>query len=149
MNLFGVLEISGSAMLAQRQRAEVVASNLANAETTRTPEGGPYRRQHVFFGTHRPSSFHAQFASFAGLSAQPLGARTVRVEGVVGDAAPPQLRYEPGHPDANDEGYVAYPAINPIEEMVNLMSAARAFQANAAAVQTTKAMLQQSIDLLR
>lgn len=149
MNLFGVLEITGSALLAQRQRAEVVASNLANAETTRTSEGGPYRRQHVVFGALRPSRFFAKLASFSQNAPGFLAARGVNVTAVVADSAAAQLRFEPGHPDANGEGYVAYPAINPVEEMVNLMSAARSFQVNAAALQTTKAMIQQSLDLIR
>lgn len=151
MNLFGILGISGSALLAQRRRAEVVASNLANAETTRTPEGGPYQRQHVLFAARRPS-FASRLASFwSGARSGPgeFRARTVQVAGVVADTTPPERRFEPGHPDADAQGYVEFPAINPIEEMVDLMGAARSFQANAAAVQATKHMIQQSIELLR
>jgi len=146
MNLFGVLTINGSALTAERQRAELVASNLANQETTRTPEGGPYRRQHVVFGTWRPSK-----GTFARLLERfgDIYARGVRVERVVQDPAPPVRRFDPSHPDADAQGYAAYPAINPIEEMVNLMGAARAYQLNAAATQATKSMIQQSLEILR
>jgi flagellar basal-body rod protein FlgC len=146
MNLFRVMEISGSALLAERQRAEVVASNLANAETTQTPEGGPYRRMHVIFraGLAAPRTSGLIRASFELPRAQ-----GVRVERVMENTAAPVRHYSPGHPDADAEGYVAYPAINPIEEMVDLMGAARAYQLNAAAVQATKSMIQSSLDILR
>jgi flagellar basal-body rod protein FlgC len=146
MNLFGVMEISSSALTAQRQRAEVVASNLANAETTRTPAGGPYKRQHVVFATQRPavSAFARILAGFSSRRA-----RGVRVEKVVTDKTPPVTRFDPSHPDADANGYVAYPAINPIEEMANLMGAARAYELNVAATQATKSMIVQSLDILR
>jgi flagellar basal-body rod protein FlgC len=144
MNLFGVLEISNSALQAQRQRAEVAASNLANAETTRVPGGGPYRRQSVVFGT-RPVG---EFGSVLG-GLQQEAARGVAVEGVVEDTTPPIRRYEPGHPDADAQGYVAYPAVNPFEEMANLMGASRSYQLNAAAVKATKFMIEQSLEILK
>jgi flagellar motor switch protein FliM len=103
MNLFGMLELSGSALGAERQRAEVVASNMANAQTTRTVGGGPYRRQLVVFQAQRVPRF--QFA-LAGLQRETSSA--VRISAVVNDARPPVLRFEPGHPDANPQGYVAY-----------------------------------------
>lgn len=103
MNLFGMLELSGSALGAERQRAEVVASNMANAQTTRTAAGGPYRRQLVVFQGQRVPRF--QFA-LAGLQRETSSA--VRIAAVVNDARPPVLRFEPGHPDANQQGYVAY-----------------------------------------
>jgi flagellar basal-body rod protein FlgC len=145
MNLFQVLEISGSALLAERTRAEVVSANLANSETTRTTAGGPYQRMHVVFGARRnpATSFGMQFASLADLHAQ-----GVRVLGVVADQTPALKRFEPGHPDADAQGYVAYPAINPAEEMVNLMGAARAYEMNAAAVTSAKNMIQASISIL-
>jgi flagellar basal-body rod protein FlgC len=144
MNLFDVMDISGSALLAERQRAEIVTSNLANAETTRTAEGGPYRRMETVFEAHRePQNFAAALASLGDLHA-----RGVRVEGVVADNSAPLRRYEPNHPDADDQGYVSYPAINPAEEMVNLMGAARAYDLNAAAVQATKAMISSAISIL-
>jgi flagellar basal-body rod protein FlgC len=146
MNLFRVMEISGSALLAERIRAEITAANLANAETTKTEAGGPYQRLHVVFGA-RP----VPFGSFNGMmlaSLADLHAEDVRVVGLTADNAAPVRRYEPGHPDADAEGYVSYPAINPAEEMVNLMGAARAYEMNASAVSGTKNMIQAAITIL-
>lgn len=145
MNLFGVMTISGTALLAERERAEIVASNLANAETTRTARGGPYQREHVVFAAMRPFEmpFGMQLASMVDFSA-----RGVQVEGVVADPAPPIRRYEPGHPDADAQGYVEMPNINPIEEEVNLMGAARSYQANVSAVQATKNMIASALEIL-
>ena len=144
MNLFGMLELSGSALGAERQRAEVVASNMANAQTTRTPAGGPYRRQLVVFQGQRVPRFAL---ALAGLQREHSAA--VRVAAVVPDQRPPVMRFEPGHPDANAEGYVAYPQVDPIEEMTDLLGAVRAYELNASAVQATKNMISQSLDLLR
>ena len=146
MNLFGMLELSGSALGAERQRAEVVASNMANAQTTRTPAGGPYRRQMVVFQAQRVPRFALSFA-LAG--AQRENSSAVRVAAVVSDQRPPAMRFEPGHPDANAQGYVAYPQVDPIEEMTDLLGAVRAYELNASAVQATKNMIAQSLDLLR
>jgi flagellar basal-body rod protein FlgC len=143
MNLFGMLEVSGSALTAERQRAEVVTSNMANAETTRTAEGGPYRRQLVVFRAQRMPQFGAQLASFG----MPT-ARGVRVQQVVASASPPIERYLPGHPDADAQGYVAYPDVDPVAEMTDLLGAVRSYELNAAAVQSAKTMLQESLDLL-
>jgi flagellar basal-body rod protein FlgC len=144
MNLFGMLEVSGSALGAERQRAEVVASNMANVQTTRTPGGGPYRRQLVVFQAQRVPRF-----SLALAGGPHDHASAVRVAAVLPDQRPPVLRFEPGHPDANAEGYVAYPQVDPIEEMTDLLGAVRAYELNASAVQATKSMIQQSLDLLR
>ena len=146
MNLFGLLDLSGSALLAERQRAEIVTSNLANAETTHSTDGGPYKRVHVVFGAH-PIGTHNFQATLASLTDRHT--EGVRVDRVVEDTTAPIRRFEPGHPDADAEGYVAYPAINPVEEMVNLMGAARSYQLNASAVQSTKNMIQASIDILK
>ena len=148
MNLFGMLELSGSALTAERQRAEVVTANMANAETTRSPEGGPYRRQLVVFRAQRMPQFPLLLASAAN-SFLPVAARGVRISQVIADPAPPLERYEPGHPDADSKGYVSYPAVNPVEEMTDLLGAARAYELNASAVQAAKSMLQESLDLLR
>jgi flagellar basal-body rod protein FlgC len=146
MNLFSMLELSGSALGAERMRAEVVAANMANAQTTRTPAGGPYRRQMVIF----QSAARARFSlALSGSGLLHDHAAAVRVAAVVGDARPPVLRFEPGHPDANAQGYVAYPQVDPVEEMTDLLSAVRAYELNASAVQATKNMIQQSLDLLR
>jgi len=144
MNLFGMLELSGSALGAERQRAEVVASNMANAQTTRTAAGGPYRRQLVVFQAQRVPRFSLALAGW-----QRETSSAVRVAAVVPDQRPPVMRFEPGHPDANAEGYVAYPQVDPIEEMTDLLGAVRAYELNASAVQATKNMIAQSLDLLR
>lgn len=146
MGLFTTLEISASALGAERQRAEIVAANMANAETTRTPEGGPYKRKQIVFGTSN-NSFRLMLANAQGKNLLP--ASTVRVVDVVSDPTPPVMRYEPNHPDANAEGYVAYPAINPVQEMVDMMGAVRAYQMNASAVNASKQMIQQAFELLR
>ena len=144
MNLFGVMEISGSALKAERIRAEVVAANMANADTTRTATGGPYRRQQVVFqaATNPTGTFQNQF-----LGTQSPGG--VQVAAVVSDAASPLRRYDPQHPDADSEGYVAYPDINPLTEMVDLMGATRAYGLNSSAVQATKSMIASSLDILK
>jgi flagellar basal-body rod protein FlgC len=143
MNLFGMLGVSGSALSAERWRAEVVSSNMANAETTRTPQGGAYRRQLVVFHARPMLRFPLLLA---GMRTPP--SEGVRVDRVVSDASPLPRRYEPGHPDADGAGYVSYPNVNPVMEMTDLLSAVRAYQLNAAAVQATKSMLQQSLQIL-
>jgi flagellar basal-body rod protein FlgC len=138
MNLFGVMEVSGSALEAERIRAEVVAANMANAETTRTAAGGPYQRQQSFAG---------QFLGGSGPSDQEIGG--VRVAAVVSDQGSVLRRYDPGHPDADKEGYVSYPDVNPLTEMVDLMGATRAYGLNSSAVQAEKGMLSASLDILK
>src|ERR1044071_59374 len=105
--------MNGRALTAERQRAEVVTANLANAETTRTPEGGPYVRKHVVFETDRPGSFGATLNS-----ALERDVRGVHVSAVIPDRTPALRRFDPGPPDADASGYVSVPAINPVEEMV-------------------------------
>lgn len=145
MSLFNVLSINASGMAAQRARAELLVENMANADTTRTPEGGPYRRKDVVFES-RPveSPFASVFQALAG-----GGATGVGVSQVVVDPREPEMRYLPGHPDANADGYVAFPRVNPAEDMVDLMNATRSYQANVSAMTAIKDMIQRSIDLLR
>jgi flagellar basal-body rod protein FlgC len=162
MNLFGVMDISGSALKAERVRAEVVASNMANAETTRTEEGGPYQRKHVVFQADGGAdSFQQSFLSRlgGGSGSMPgmLGASSssdnvaggVEVTGVLTDQSAPLRRFDPQHPDAGPDGYVDYPDINPLTEMVDLMGATRAYGMNASAVQAEKSMFSASLDLLK
>jgi len=144
MNLFGMLEVSGSALGAERQRAEVVSANMANAETTRTPQGGAYRRQLVVFRARPTPRFPLLLASLH--SGEPPGG--VQVDRVAADMSPMPRRYEPGHPDADPSGYVTYPNVNPVMEMTDLLSAVRAYQLNASAVQAAKSMIQQSLQIL-
>jgi flagellar basal-body rod protein FlgC len=161
MNLFGLMETSGSAMQAERIRAEVVAANMANAETTRTESGGPYHRQMVVFATNQSKHGFADslkdasnFTDSTGASA-PQGpnfdgvAPGVRIAQVVEDPAPPLKRYDPGHPDAGPDGYVAYPDINPLTEMVDLMGATRAYGLNGSAVQAEKTMITSALEIAK
>jgi flagellar basal-body rod protein FlgC len=145
MSLFSTLSVSASGMSAQRTRAELLAENLANAETTRTPEGGPYRRKDaVFTSSPQSSPFSAIFQTEMG-----SGVNGVEVSDVVEDTRDPEKRYMPGHPDADKEGYVAFPRINPAEDMVDLMSASRGYQGNVAAMTAIKDMILHSIDLMK
>jgi flagellar basal-body rod protein FlgC len=145
MSLFSALSVSASGMAAQRTRAELLVENLANAETTRTPQGGPYRRKDVVFASEPALS---PFVSvLESRLRQPPGG--VQVAGVIEDSRPPERRYVPGHPDADAEGYVAFPRVNPVEDMVDLLNASRGYQANVSAMSAVKDMIQRSIDLFR
>jgi flagellar basal-body rod protein FlgC len=142
VSLFSAISVGASGMAAQRARAELLVENLANAETTRTPEGGPYRRKDaVFESTDLASPFASVF------DAQMHGAG-VAVSDIVVDNRDPERRYMPGHPDADADGYVAFPRIDPAEDMVDLMGAARGYEANVAAISAVKDMIQRSLDLL-
>ena len=145
MSLFSALSVSASGMSAQRARTELLVENLANADTTRTPEGGPYRRKDTVF-TSDPQA--AQFSSMfeSEMNSASVG---VRVAQVVTDTREPDKRYLPGHPDADKDGYVAYPRTNPAEDMVDLLGASRGFQANVSAISAVKDMIQRSLDLFR
>jgi flagellar basal-body rod protein FlgC len=144
MDLNGTLAISASALRAERLRLDVIASNLANANTTRTAEGGPYARRNVVFVSQPMESDFA--ATLEELSEQ--GARQgVAVTDVVEDTTPPRMVFDPGHPDANKEGYVAYPNVNPVTEMVDLMAATRAYEANVQAVNATKKMAEAALSI--
>jgi flagellar basal-body rod protein FlgC len=145
MSLFSVMSVSASGMAAQRTRAELLVENLANAETTRTPEGGPYRRKDAVFASE------AQISPFAAVFQTEMqsGVTGVRVADVVEDTREPDKRYLPGHPDADKDGYVAFPRIDPATDMVDLVGASRGYQANVAAVSAIKDMINRSIDLMR
>jgi flagellar basal-body rod protein FlgC len=145
MSLFSTLSVSASGMSAQRTRAEVVAQNLANADTTRTPEGGPYRRRDVVFESQDlPASFSSVLSDQIGTGSTGVAVSEIRV-----DNEEPQKRYIPGHPDADADGYVALPRVNPAEDMVDLLGASRGYQANVAAVSAVKDMIHRSMDLFR
>src|ERR1700675_3421197 len=132
-------------MAAQRTRAELLVENLANAETTRTPEGGPYRRKDVVFSADSSvGSFSSELSS--ALGSGPTG---VSVSETIVDSREPDRRYLPGHPDADKDGYVAFPKINPAEDMVDLLGASRGYEANVAAMSAVKDMIQKSLDLFR
>ncbi|HUU54595.1 MAG TPA: flagellar basal body rod protein FlgC [Armatimonadota bacterium] len=124
-------DISASGLSAQRARLDVIAGNIANVETTRTPEGGPYRRLQPVFASRQGN---------------PGGVETI---GLVADPRPPRRVYQPGHADADADGFVAYPNVNIVEEMVDLVSATRSYEANAAAFNAAKSMAQRALDLGR
>ncbi len=151
MSLFTALSVSASGMNAQRVRAELLVENMANSETTRTPEGGPYRRKDVVFQSESQQSPFASILSsqMNGNGGSSEGATGVTVSDVIVDQRDPEKRYLPGHPDADADGYVAFPRLNPAEEMVDLVSSSRGYQANVASMTSIKEMIQRSIDLLK
>lgn len=134
--LSSTFAISASALRAERIRLDTVATNLANANTTQTVEGGPYRRKLVLFAAKSLDDF-GQILDDLGRAARPAG---VDVRDVVEDASPPRMVWDPAHPDANPEGYVAYPNVDPILEMVDLQAATRAYEANVQVVNATRRM---------
>ena len=136
MNSFSVLTVSGSALEAQRRRMNVIASNLANAQSTRTEEGGPYKRQEVIFTTMPVEEGRPDL-------------KGVRIADVITDGKPPKPVYDPGHPDADVDGIVMMPDINPMEEMVNMMMAFRAYEASVSTYTMAKNMMLKSLELGR
>jgi flagellar basal-body rod protein FlgC len=145
MSLFNAIAVSASGLEAQRTRAELITENLANADTTRTPGGGPYRRKDAVFSAEPiAQSFSSILAEANGSSLDGVSVNEISI-----DDSEPDRRYLPGHPDADAQGYVAFPHINPAEEMVDLMSASRGYQANVAAISSVKDMIARSIDLFR
>jgi flagellar basal-body rod protein FlgC len=142
MSLFAALQVSASGMQAERTRAEALVENMANAETTRTPEGGAYKRKDVVFSSElQESPFSAVFQNEL--------ATGVTVSDITEDNTPGEMRYLPNHPDANSQGYVEFPKMNPATEMADLLNTTRSYQANIAAMTAVKDMITHSIDLLR
>jgi flagellar basal-body rod protein FlgC len=146
MGMFDAIDVSASGLTAERLRMDVTAENLANAQTTRSPGGGPYRRKDVVLQQAGGGAFAGQLAGAVGTGAEPAG---VEVAAVVADRTPLRRVYDPGHPDADAEGYVLMPNVNPVTEMVDLIDASRAYQANVTAMQTTKSAFTKTIELLR
>jgi flagellar basal-body rod protein FlgC len=145
MSLFSAMSVAASGMTAQRIRTQLLVENISNAETTRTPEGGPYRRKDAVFSSEPvDSTFASMFDESA--SGEAMG---VNVADISVDTREPERRYVPGHPDADKDGYVSFPKMNPVEDMVDLMGASRNYQANVAAIGAVKDMLQRSLDLFR
>ena len=143
MDFFSSMNISSSALTAGRTRMNLISSNLANANATRTPEGGPYKRKDaVFAATPVEKSFNR---TLDGATAQQL--RKVEVSGIVEDQNPPRLQYDPSHPDANPQGYVAMPNVNVVEEMTDMISVSRAYEANVTAVQAAKSMALKTLEI--
>ncbi len=145
-DFFSGFRISGSGMTAQRTRMNTISSNLANVNTTRTPEGGPYRRKDVVLEAIPDAK---SFGDVLSAKAPRDQLNKVMVTDVVSDRGAPLLKYEPNHPDANEEGYVAYPNINVVEEMTNMIQATRSYEANVSALQAAKDMALSSIEIGR
>ena len=165
IGLFSSLNISATGLRAQRVRQNVIASNLANAETTRTSEGGPYKKQTVVFQAD-PKEFDQRFIfgpdQLRGHTTKTNHMRIpdgefpikneyigsgVKVAAIVKDESPARLIYDPTHPDSNEQGYVAMPNVNVIQEMTDMISATRAYEASAPAFNSSKSMLMRALDL--
>jgi flagellar basal-body rod protein FlgC len=147
MNLFQMFAISGAGMAAQRERMSVITGNLANTETTRTPEGGPYRRRNIIFQAVPTNGDFAELLSENILENREL--LSVEVAGIRQSSRPPRQLFDPKHPDANPDGYVLLPDINVIEEMVDMMSAVRSYEANLTAYNTTKGLVRRLLEVGR
>jgi flagellar basal-body rod protein FlgC len=147
MGLFDAINAAGSALTAERLRMDVTAENLANAQSTRGADGQPYRRKEVVLQQRDGGT---PFGSML-TSAMQRGSNTrgVEVAGIVEDQSDFKLVYDPGHPDANGEGYVQMPNVNPVTEMVDLISASRGYEANVTAIQTAKSMFTKTLEILR
>ncbi len=145
MGMFDAIDIAASGLTAQRLRMDVTAENLANAQTTRAPGGGPYLRKAVIL-QQAGAGFAGQLAGAVGPSPAPAG---VEVAAVVPDETAPRRVYDPGHPDADAQGYVLMPNVNPVTEMVDLIDSSRAYEANVTAMQTAKTAFAKTIELLR
>ena len=144
MDIFTALDLSGSGLSVQRTRMNIASSNLANAQTTRTENGGPYRRMDPIVST---VAFDNELSGQLGIGEDAVAG--AEVSDIVEDQSRGRRVYSPGHPDADGEGFVLFPNVNPVFEMVNLMSASRGFEANATAMEMTKTMAQRALDLLR
>jgi flagellar basal-body rod protein FlgC len=151
MGLFDALEVSASALTAERLRMDVTAENLANAQSTRGADGGPYRRKEVVLAQAAPaSSFGSRLeAAMAGGAQDAPAPGGVEVAAVTEDTRPPRMVYDPGHPDADARGYVAMPNVDSVTEMVDLISSSRAYEANVTAMQASKQLFTKTLDLLR
>ncbi|HEX8207511.1 MAG TPA: flagellar basal body rod protein FlgC [Solirubrobacteraceae bacterium] len=148
MSLFGAIDISGSGLSAERLRMDVTAENLANAQSTQGADGQPYRRKEVVL-RQAGAGFETALAGAMGPSSSATPARGVEVVEIAEDQAPNRMVYDPGHPDANADGYVSMPNVDPVTEMVDLIAASRAYEANVTAMQTAKTMFSKTLDLLR
>ncbi len=139
MDFFTAMEVSASGLAAERTRMNVAASNLANAQTTQAAGGGPYKRRDVLLST----------AAIPGVQGAPFSeaVKGVAVQQITQDNRPPRLEYDPGHPQANAQGYVAYPNVNPVEEMVDMITASRAYEAGITTMTTAVNMAERALGI--
>ncbi len=145
MDFFSAMDISASALSAERIRMNLISANIANANSTRTSEGGPYRRKDAVFATSRPAPRFGE--TLSRLSGNPPSG--VEVTQILADNSPPRLQYDPKHPDADEKGFVALPNINVVEEMADMIIASRAYEANITATQASKAKAMKTLELGR
>jgi len=143
MDIFSSFKVGASALKAHKTRLDTISSNLANVETTSTPEGGPYRKKSVYFQS-KPLSFNEHMDAVTGKAVQ-----GVEVTKIVEDESPPQKVYNPSHPDAGDDGYVDMPNVSVLKEMVDMMSATRSYQANVTSIQSAKRMAMKALEIGR
>ncbi|MDI3529121.1 MAG: flagellar basal-body rod protein FlgC [Thermoanaerobacter sp.] len=146
MNLFSSMDISASGLTAERVRMDVISQNIANVNTTRTVQGGPYRRKLVVLKEIQPDSFESILDKVKGKYSG-KGVEVVQI--AEDDQTPLREVYDPGHPDADQNGYVEYPNVNIVSEMVDMISATRAYEANVTAFNASKAMFQKSLEIGR
>ena len=143
MDFLTSLRISASGLAANKKRMDAISSNIANAQVTRTPEGGPYRKKEVVFGSEPARESFAEILD----GEMDESAQTVHATEVISSNRPAMLKYEPSHPDANEQGYVAYPNVNIMEEMAEMISASRSYEANVTAINTTKGMALKALEI--
>jgi flagellar basal-body rod protein FlgC len=157
MSFWTSIRTAASGMMAQRLRLDVISNNIANAQTTRTAEGGPYRRQDVVFQAQQQNNtFQSRLAALRNgqngnstMDAASIDTLNsgVKVSAIVTDQTPGQMVYDPTHPDADANGYVTYPNVNPVVEMTNMLSATRSYEANLEVANTAKAMALKALDI--
>ena len=152
-NLFSAIDASVAGLRSQRYRMNVIAENLANVQTTRTATGNPYRRKEVLLASGNPApdfsfALNSAYEKYAQLTHQDVGKQAgVRVLGTVEDQSNLREKYEPGHPDADEEGIVRLPNVNPVVEMVNMLSTSRSYESNIAALNTSKRMAEKALEI--
>lgn len=145
MGYFGALDVGASALTAQRLRMDTISQNIANATTTRTKDGTPYRRRLVVFQERSQGVPFSQYLSAS--SKERYVGKGVKVSAIIEDASPFKRVYDPGHPDADQEGYVEMPNVDTVTEMVNMISATRAYEANVTSINTTKSMAMKALEI--
>jgi len=145
MGLFNSINVSATGLTAERLRMDIISENIANAETTRTASGGPYRRKIPIYKELQTNDFESVFSNALNSNS----GEGVEVVGVKDDMAPFIKKYDPNHPDANEEGYVLLPNVNIVTEMINMVSASKAYEANVTAVNSTKSMMMKALEIGR
>ncbi len=145
LNTFQMMQLAGNSLSVQRTRLDVVSANLANAQTTRTPDGGPYKKRSVYL---EEQALRDRFGNELSEAMQ-SGVKGVAVSEIKEDESAPRLEYDPGHPDANEDGYVAYPNVNSMEEMVDMITIMRSYQANLQVFSAAREMAQRALNMGR